>query len=274
MNYNLINRILEGGNIRNLIELSLVRDTYTELKSLAKKNYQRCPEGKWNSDEPVSVAVYDQPLRIAFTFFNCDKDHAIDWIRAYADKNDIILGEISDTDKPIHLDLRVSDWSSKTKPLDGVNTTFTCIVLPEVQREVASKLIEAKPNYRVTFHDGPTGNKSLDLDVYAKDADEAFKMAYKQFKDKFHTEPRYKGYSDATTMEIPTGPSQIGIEFYYDDDGRKGVQIMFITANSEKEAVDIYNKTYKGKTFWQPKPQKIDPDGSCVYGDVKHTYFA
>ncbi len=28
------------------------------------------------------------------------------------------------------------------------------------------------------------------------------------------------------------------------------------------------DKHFKGKTFWQPESEKIDPDGGCVYLDV------
>ena len=48
---------------------------------------------------------------------------------------------------------------------------------------------------------------------------------------------------------------------------------MVIRADSEKDAVDIYNKTFKGKKFYQPWPDKIDPNGNCTYSNIKHTYF-
>ena len=141
MNYNLINRILEGENIRNLIELSIVRDTYTELKSLAKKNYQRCPVGKWNSTEPISIDVYDQPLRVVFTFFNADDNAARKWIESFCDKQNIIIDNVTKTEKPLHLDLRIGDTSLKTRPLDGVNSFYTVICgMEQPKVEVASKV--------------------------------------------------------------------------------------------------------------------------------------
>lgn len=135
-NKSLINRILEStDSVRELIELAIIRDTYTELKGLAKNNYQRVPVGKWSSAEPVSIQVYDQPLRIAFTFFNANDTQARQWITNYAKKNSILISDITSSEKPVHYDIKVSDFSSKTKPLDGVNTTYTCLVDAEDEKQ-------------------------------------------------------------------------------------------------------------------------------------------
>lgn len=140
MNYNLINRILEGEDIRSLIELSIVRDTYQELKSLARKNYQRCPVGKWNNSDPVSIDVYDRPLRIAFTFFNADDNLARKWIESFCDKQNIIIDNVTKAEKSVHYDIKISDFSPKTEPLDGVNSIFTVICgMEQPKQEVASK---------------------------------------------------------------------------------------------------------------------------------------
>ena len=120
------------------------------------------------------------------------------------------------------LDIKASDEDEAEKlaeesdvgELDDTEFHLTSL---SVNNEAVQRVAEEKPNYRVTFHDGPTGHKNYDIDIYAKDSDEAFKKAYKKFKDTFGDEPRYKGYTDATTSEIPTGPTDIGIEFSYID---------------------------------------------------------
>ena len=53
--------------------------------------------------------------------------------------------------------------------------------------------------FRITFSDGPTGNRSESVDVEAEDSDVAFSMAYRmpQAKD--------RRYTDVMVEECPTG---------------------------------------------------------------------
>ncbi len=124
--------------------------------------------------------------------------------------------------------------------------------------------------YRVTFHDGPTGNRSKNFDIEAENMDEAFKKAYRAFPD-----ARYQGYTDATTTEIPTEPSPIGIRFRYLENGKRSYcQYLIIKANDEAHAIEFFNRNLKGRSFFQPWPSKPDEKGNCVYGNVEETYFA
>lgn len=124
--------------------------------------------------------------------------------------------------------------------------------------------------YRVTFHDGPTGNKSKKFDVDARDMDEAFRKARELFPNAWQA-----GYTDATTEEVPTEPSPIGIRFRYLESGKKSYcQYLVIKADNEAHAVAFYNRNLKGRRFYQPWPKKPDDNGNCVYGEVEETYFA
>lgn len=125
--------------------------------------------------------------------------------------------------------------------------------------------------YRVDFHNNETG-KSLKMDVEASSMKEAFSIAYKRFKAKYGSEPCYCGYTDATTSEIPTGISTIGVAFRYSGrwDGKAHV---FIEADGEAAAIEIYNRTYKGRKFYQPWPDKINEAGNCIYGEVVDTWY-
>lgn len=125
--------------------------------------------------------------------------------------------------------------------------------------------------YRVDFYNHDTG-KHLKMDVEAPSMDEAFHIAYRRFKAEYRSEPYYCGYTDATTSEIPTGVSLIGVAFKYSGrwDGKSQV---FIEADGEAAAIEVYNKTYKGKKFYQPWPDKINEEGNCVYGEVVETWY-
>ncbi len=125
--------------------------------------------------------------------------------------------------------------------------------------------------YRVTFHDGPTGNRSKKFDIEAGDMDEAFRIAYQRFPN-----AREMGFTDATTEEIPTEPSAIGIRFKYSDirAEKSYSQYLVVKANDEAHAVEFYNRNLKGRSFFQPWPSKPDEKGNCIYGEVAETYFA
>lgn len=127
-----------------------------------------------------------------------------------------------------------------------------------------------KPNYRITFGDGPAGNRTKSYDVHATDSDDAFKKAYKM------PESKMRGiYSEVSVEKIPDGASNIGIKFsYYDSVIQKNYKdYLIIRAMNEAQAVEYYNRNYKGKHFWF-QAGKIEPDGKCVYGNVIETYFA
>ncbi len=126
--------------------------------------------------------------------------------------------------------------------------------------------------YRVTFHDGPCGSKSLKYDIEAENSDEAFNKAYKDL--------RAKGldicFTDSTTEEWPNGTSNIGIEFNYLEGRQRRAysQYMIIRAENEQQAVEFYNRNFKGKRFYQPWPCKVEENGNCEYRNVARTYFA
>lgn len=126
-----------------------------------------------------------------------------------------------------------------------------------------------KKNYRITFYDGPMGNLSKDVDVYAENSDEALHMAYRM------PEAKDRRFTDVMVGKIPEGPSIIGIEFEYTDTyfNDKFKEYMFIKANNEAEAVEYYNNHFKDKHFWF-NAGKTETDGKNVRGRVVKTYFA
>ena len=64
-----------------------------------------------------------------------------------------------------------------------------------------------KANYRIVFHDGPEGNNSKSVDVFASSMDEAKTMAYKMPEAE-----RRDLYHEFYVQEIPREPSTIGIK--------------------------------------------------------------
>lgn len=124
-------------------------------------------------------------------------------------------------------------------------------------------------NYRITFSDGPLGDKRKDVDVRAANIDEAFKMAYKM--------PEAKGglYTDIGIEEIVDGPKVIGLEVEYADTVFKQnfTGYVFIRAYTEKEAVAYYDKHMKNKRFVHNIGEEVE-NGKCIRGRVKRTYFA
>lgn len=123
--------------------------------------------------------------------------------------------------------------------------------------------------YRITFSDGPDGNLSKHYDVEADSSDDALRMAYQMPEGK-----QYRTYSMVGVMEIPNGPKIIGVRFAYTQAGRPYCQHMLIKALNESQAKKYYQQNIQGKHFFQPWPDKPDPDGNCVYGEIKETYFA
>lgn len=124
--------------------------------------------------------------------------------------------------------------------------------------------------YRITFSGGAMTDIHKTYDVTAKNADEAFKIAYGM------PESDCRRYTEIGVEEIPEGIANIGIRFAYYDEGLKktSYNYMIIKAKNESHAKEYYNATYKGKKFYQPWPHKINAKGNCVYGKVVETYFA
>lgn len=106
-----------------------------------------------------------------------------------------------------------------------------------------------------------------EYDITAESVDEAFQKAYKLAKNQRNC--------SISVMEVPEGPSSIGLEIEYEDKIFKRIftGTVIIRANNEKEAVEYYNKYLKGGRFWF-QPGKTEADGKCVRGRVKSTYYA
>ena len=129
------------------------------------------------------------------------------------------------------------------------------------------------PNYRVTFHNGPNGNLYKNVDLIASSYEEAEALAY-QKNGGVHA-LRMHGFTGCTIMEINEGPKVIGIEIECTDTclKRNFRDYMFIKANTERQAVEYYNRNLIGKHFWF-NANKEDASGKCVRGRVMSTYFA
>ena len=167
---NLVENLLESSSIeeiRSLIEQGSKRTTYTDLKRFNNNNFQRVPAGKWESGIPIDVDVYDQPLRVVFTFFDTDKTTAQKWIDNFTKKNNIPVVDIYVEEKPFKMEMRVSEYSSKTKTLSGIKSFYTCIVdtsagvqklacSREMLKESSKTTVEAKGkgHFEVSFKDG------------------------------------------------------------------------------------------------------------------------
>lgn len=128
--------------------------------------------------------------------------------------------------------------------------------------------MEEKKKFRISFL-ANCGMHVVHKDVAAQDSDEAFSIAYKM------PEVRSGMYDEISLMEIPQGPTVIGVKFqYYDSVFKEHFHDrIFILANNEEEAIEYYNKHYKGKRFIH-EPACTVEDGKCVRGDVVETYFA
>ena len=122
--------------------------------------------------------------------------------------------------------------------------------------------------FRITFTDGPTGNRSKTYDVDAQNSDEAFKIAYAK------PESKSRWYSDVSVMEIEPGPKQIGVEFEsYDTVFKQSFRgYLFFTAEDEADAIRQYNEKYKGKRYWFDAC-KPAADGKNEYRRVISTYY-
>lgn len=126
-----------------------------------------------------------------------------------------------------------------------------------------------RPNYRITFHDGPLGKNEKKVDVYAENSRDAFKQAYEM------PEAKNRVYTGILVSAIPEGPSVIGIMFKCKDTSFNETtsNYIFIKANSEKEAADYYNRKIRGKRF-RFYPKDIDRNGRFVFEEIQETYFA
>lgn len=100
-----------------------------------------------------------------------------------------------------------------------------------------------KKNFRITFYDGPEGNRSKNVDIYARDFDDARSQAYKM------DEAKYRMYSDMIIEKIPEGPSIIGVEYqyYYAYFDRYYTDRVFIKANNEAEALKYFNEHFSNR---------------------------
>ena len=54
---------------------------------------------------------------------------------------------------------------------------------------------------------------------------------------------------------------------------RKNARGSITLAEDEKQAIDYYNRNYRGKRYWF-NAGKPEPDGKNEYRQVKETYFA
>ena len=127
-----------------------------------------------------------------------------------------------------------------------------------------------KNNYRITFYDGPEGNRSKKVDVSAESFDEARRLAWQM------PEAKDKQFTDMMIEEIPKGPYVIGIQYEYIDPCLSGrsTQCMFIKANDEAEAIRYYNNHYKNTRFDFPDYRKNNENGRCTRGRIVDSYFA
>lgn len=119
-------------------------------------------------------------------------------------------------------------------------------------------------NYRMTIGD------VYQKDIVANDSNEAMNKAIQIAYQRGY---RNSGL-DVCVMEIKDGIKQIGIEFEaYDRVFKKNFrEYLFIMANNEREAIELYNKQYKGKHFWF-NAMKPEDDGKHEYGKVIRTYY-
>ncbi len=127
-----------------------------------------------------------------------------------------------------------------------------------------------KNNFRITFYDGPEGNRSKKVDVYAESFEDARHQAWQM------PEAKNRLYSDMMIEEIPKEPCVIGVLYEYTDPylSGKSTQPIFIKAHDEAEAIRYYNNHYKNTHFDFPNYRKNDENGRCTRGRIVETYFA
>lgn len=120
--------------------------------------------------------------------------------------------------------------------------------------------------YRLVFGE-PNGNTFANVDVSAESVDEAFAMAYKM--------PESRKYSQVSCMEVPDGPTNIGLEVLYTDTYLKKDfhGFIIIHTESEEDARAYYDTHLKGGRFWHNIGETAD-DGKCVRGKILSTYYA
>lgn len=124
--------------------------------------------------------------------------------------------------------------------------------------------------YRITFHDGPEGNRSKDVDIYAKSLDDAMDKALDM------PEAKERLYRNVSVMAIPKEAAIIGVEYEYYDKAaeRNFTDRFFIKAENEKQAIDYYNKHYKGNRYGTFYDNKSNKSERFIRGKVLNTYFA
>lgn len=120
------------------------------------------------------------------------------------------------------------------------------------------------PKYRMTI------GESFQRDIEANNMDDAMNRA---IGIAIRSGYRNSGKS-VFVQEIKDGIKEIGIEFEaYDRVFKESFRnYLFIMANNEREAIDLYNKQYKGKHFWF-NAMKPEADGKNEYGKVIRTYY-
>lgn len=128
-----------------------------------------------------------------------------------------------------------------------------------------------KNKYRITFHDGPLGNRQKTVDIYAESLDEARQQGYQM------PEARNRLYDNMMIHQVPEGPSVIGIEFEFEMKSppfyENGKDYLFIRANSEAEALQYYNTHFLAQRY-SSHAGTTDPAGHRVRGRVTQTYYA
>lgn len=127
-----------------------------------------------------------------------------------------------------------------------------------------------KKKFRITFYDGPEGNKSKNVDIFAESFNDARRQAWQM------DEAKSREYSDMIIEKIPEGPSVIGVQYEYVDPylSGKSTQCLFIKANDEAEAIRYYNEHYRNTRFDFPNHRKNDEYGRCTRGRIVETYYA
>ncbi len=123
-------------------------------------------------------------------------------------------------------------------------------------------------NYRITFYNNKT-DKSKKFDIKARNSAEV-----DEFINNKAREMRDKDYTDATYHIVEDGLKTIGLEILYTDTVFKKdfKDYLFIKAENENEAIEIFNKEYKNQRFWF-NCEKLESDGKCIIKKVTNTYY-
>lgn len=119
-------------------------------------------------------------------------------------------------------------------------------------------------NYRMVVGD------VYQKDIVANDSNEAMNKAIQ-----IACQHGYRNSGlNVCVMEIKDGIKQIGIEFEAYDRvfKEKHHEYLFVMANDESEARQIYQKTYAGKRFWFNASNPSE-DGKNEYGKIIRTYY-